>query len=87
VGLGGARGCARGGGGGSARRCSLACACSRGTGHMSSGKRPCVRAQCTGKVGRGSGGVVLRCRGAATAERPRRNAGDGVPASGAAYGP
>jgi hypothetical protein len=76
-----------GGGSGSTRRRSPACACSRGSGHMSPGKRPCVRAQCTGKVERGSSGVVLRCRGAATAERRWRNVGDGVPASGAAYSP
>jgi hypothetical protein len=63
------------GGGGSTRRRSPACACSRGSGHMSRGKRPCVRAQC--KVERGSGGVcaaLQRCghSGAAAAERRRR---------------
>jgi hypothetical protein len=79
--------CARSGGGGSVRRRSLACSCSRGSGHRSGGKRSCARAQCTGKVERASGGVVLCCRGAATAERRWRNVGDGVPASGAAYGP
>jgi hypothetical protein len=70
-----------GGGGRSTRRRSPACACSHGSGHMNRGKRPCVRAQCTGKVERGSGGVMLRCRGVATVERRRRNVGDGVPVS------
>jgi hypothetical protein len=87
VGLEGALGCVRDGGGGSARRRTLACARSRGSGHRSGGKRSCARAQCTGKVERASGGVGLHCRGAATAERRQRNVGDGVPASAVAYGP
>ena len=45
-----------------------------------------AHAQCTGKAKRGSGGVVLRCRGVATAERRRRNAGVRAPATRVSYG-
>jgi hypothetical protein len=81
AGLGEARGRGCDGGGGSARRGSPACARSCGPRHRSSGKRLCARAQCTGKVERASGGVVLRYRGAAMAERRRWNVGDGGPVS------
>ena len=66
------------GGGGPARRESPACAFVRGSRHRSGGKRSRAHAQCTGKVERSSGGVVLRYRGAAMAERRRRNAGGGA---------
>jgi hypothetical protein len=81
AGLEGALGGACGGGGGSVRWRTLACARSLSFGHRSGGKRSCARAQCTGKVERASGGVVLRCKGAATAERRWRNVGDGVSVS------
>jgi hypothetical protein len=74
------------GDGGSAWGRTPACACLRSSRHRSGGKRSCACAQYPGKVEQASAGVVLSCRGAATAER-RRNIGDGVPASGAAYGP
>jgi hypothetical protein len=50
-----------------------------GTGAVANGRVRMLSAQA--KVEQASGGVVLRCRVAATAERWRRNVGDGGPVS------
>jgi len=59
------------GGGASACRGSPACTFARVFGHESGGQRSCAHGQGTGKVERGSGEVVLRCRGVAMVERRR----------------
>jgi len=74
------------GGGGSAASNSTAITRSRCSGHRNGGKRLGVHAQCTCMAKQGSGGVVLRCRGATTAERRGRNAGMRAPATRVSYG-
>jgi hypothetical protein len=85
AGLEGALGCARGGGGGSTRWRTPACACSRSSGHRKGCKRGRARARSKGKPKQGDEAAVQCCRELATVEQWRRSAGVRVLAARVGY--